>query len=91
MDFSTMVQHWPLHAVVALIAGVVVLLAPRVLNYAVAIYLLVIGALGLLHFFYGQAIRPQTVISLVAGTRPAPSSGAAVLIIPAGGDGTLTR
>jgi len=43
------------------------LLVPRVVNYAVAAYLLLVGALGLLHFLYGHAIRPQTVIALVAG------------------------
>ena len=31
----------------ALIAGVLILLVPRLLNYIVAIYLIVIGALGL--------------------------------------------
>jgi hypothetical protein len=67
MDISSALQNWPLQAVAAIVAGIVVLLAPRVLNYAVAAYLLVIGALGLLHFYYGQAIRPQTVIALVAG------------------------
>ncbi len=67
MDISAVFQQWPLQALVAIVAGMVVLLAPRVLNYAVAAYLLVIGALGLLHFYYGQALRPQTVIALVAG------------------------
>jgi len=67
MDFPTVLQHWPLQAVLAIVAGVVVLLVPRVLNYVVAAYLLVIGALGLLHAFYGQAVRPQAVIALVAG------------------------
>lgn len=67
MDISTLLQNWPLEAVAAIIAGVVVLLAPRVLNYVIAVYLLVVGTLGLLHFLYGHAIRPQTVISLVAG------------------------
>ncbi len=67
MDIPSVLQHWPLQAMAAIIAGVVVLLAPRVLNYAVATYLLVIGALGLLGYLYGQAIRPQTVIALVAG------------------------
>jgi hypothetical protein len=51
----------------AVIAGVVILLAPRVLNYVIAAYLLVVGAMGLLHFIYGQSIRPQTVFALVAG------------------------
>jgi hypothetical protein len=67
MDISTVLQNWPLQATAAIIAGVVVLLAPRILNYAVAAYLLVVGTLGLLHFLYGHAIRPQTVIALVAG------------------------
>ncbi len=33
--------------IVALIAGVLILLIPRLLNYIVAIYLIVIGILGL--------------------------------------------
>ena len=32
---------------VALIAGIVILLAPRTLNYVVAIYLILIGLIGL--------------------------------------------
>ena len=41
--------------VVALIAGILILIIPRLLNYIVAIYLIVIGVLGLfgsgtLHF-----------------------------------------
>jgi len=36
-----------LQPLVALIAGVLILLVPRILNYVVAIYLIVIGALGL--------------------------------------------
>ncbi len=67
MDISTVLQNWPLQAVAAIVAGVVVLLAPRILNYAVAAYLLVVGTLGLLHAYYGHAVRPQTVIALVAG------------------------
>jgi hypothetical protein len=34
--------------VAALIAGIVILLIPRVLNYVVAVYLIVIGVLGLI-------------------------------------------
>ena len=34
--------------VVALIAGILILLAPRLLNYIVAIYLIVFGILGLI-------------------------------------------
>ena len=33
--------------IVALIAGILILLVPRILNYVVAIYLIVIGLLGL--------------------------------------------
>jgi len=36
-----------LQPIVALIAGVLILLMPRILNYIVAIYLIVIGVLGL--------------------------------------------
>jgi len=60
-------QQLPLEAVVAIVAGIVVLLVPRILNYAVATYLLVIGILGVLHFWYGHTVRPQAVAALVAG------------------------
>ena len=33
--------------VAALVAGILILLMPRLLNYIVAIYLIIIGALGL--------------------------------------------
>jgi hypothetical protein len=33
--------------VIALIAGILILVAPRLLNYIVAIYLIIIGLLGL--------------------------------------------
>jgi Protein of unknown function (DUF3096) len=35
--------------IVALIAGILILIMPRLLNYVVAIYLIIIGVLGLLH------------------------------------------
>ena len=34
---------------IALVAGVLILVMPRLLNYVVAIYLIVIGILGLVH------------------------------------------
>lgn len=37
-----------LQPVVALIAGVLILVMPRLLNYVVAIYLIVVGILGLM-------------------------------------------
>ena len=36
-----------LQPVVALVAGILILVVPRLLNYIVAIYLIVIGLLGL--------------------------------------------
>ncbi len=37
-----------LAALIALIAGVLILVMPRLLNYIVAVYLIVVGVLGLL-------------------------------------------
>lgn len=38
----------PLHSsVIALIAGILILIIPRLLNYIVAIYLIVVGLLGI--------------------------------------------
>ena len=37
-----------LQPVVALVAGLLILIMPRLLNYIVAVYLIVIGILGLL-------------------------------------------
>jgi Protein of unknown function (DUF3096) len=41
-----------LNPLVALIAGILILIMPRLLNYVVAIYLIVIGILGLSHHFH---------------------------------------
>jgi hypothetical protein len=41
-----LVSYQPL---VALIAGILILIIPRLLNYIVAIYLIVIGLIGILH------------------------------------------
>ena len=67
MNMPSILQGWPLEAVLAIVAGVVILLVPRVLNYVVAVYLLVIGALGLLQARYGHTVSPQAVIAIVAG------------------------
>ncbi len=45
MNFSN-IPHEPL---VALLAGILILLVPRLLNYVIAIYLIIIGILGLMH------------------------------------------
>ena len=44
MKHSYKVASW---ALIALIAGVLILVAPRILNYVVAIYLILLGVLGL--------------------------------------------
>ncbi len=38
-----------LQPIVALIAGILILIMPRLLNYIVAIYLILVGLLGLVH------------------------------------------
>jgi hypothetical protein len=43
-----MAMYVSLQPLVALIAGILILIMPRLLNYIVAIYLIVIGLLGLL-------------------------------------------
>jgi hypothetical protein len=44
-----MITTIPLQPLVSLIAGILIFLMPSLLNYVVAIYLIVIGVLGLLH------------------------------------------
>jgi hypothetical protein len=43
-----------LQPLVALIAGILILFVPRLLNYIVAIYLIVIGLVGLFGHFGGS-------------------------------------
>ncbi len=43
-----MIGGVPLEPVIAIVAGILILLMPKLLNYVVAIYLIVIGAVGLL-------------------------------------------
>ena len=42
--------HLTIGPVIALIAGILILVMPRLLNFIVAIYLIAIGVLGLLAF-----------------------------------------
>ncbi len=44
-----MMIHLALAPLVALVAGILILVMPRLLNYIVAVYLIVIGILGLVH------------------------------------------
>ena len=39
--------HVALQPLIALIAGILILIVPRLLNYVVAIYLIIVGLLGL--------------------------------------------
>jgi hypothetical protein len=41
-------------AVLALLMGILILVFPRILNYLVAIYLILIGVLGLIPFVTGN-------------------------------------
>ena len=47
--------HLSLGPLVALIAGILILIVPRLLNFIVAIYLIIIGAIGL--FGTGHFLR----------------------------------
>ena len=49
-----MVYHsFLVEPIVALLAGILILLAPRLLNYVVALYLIIIGVIGLApHFIH---------------------------------------
>jgi hypothetical protein len=47
---SNMSIHvYPLQPMAALIAGILILIRPKLLNYIVAIYLILIGIIGLTH------------------------------------------
>jgi hypothetical protein len=39
--------HLAVQPLIALIAGILILIVPRLLNYVVAIYLIIVGLLGL--------------------------------------------
>ncbi len=41
-------MHMSIGPLISLIAGILILMVPRLLNYIVAIYLIVIGLIGLL-------------------------------------------
>ena len=51
-------RHWfsfrspfPVQPVLALVAGVLILVRPKFLNFIVAVYLIIIGLVGLFHLF----------------------------------------
>ncbi|MDX1455001.1 MAG: DUF3096 domain-containing protein [Gammaproteobacteria bacterium] len=45
-----MTLHLELSALVALVAGILIFIRPKLLSYIVAVYLIVIGVLGLLGY-----------------------------------------
>jgi hypothetical protein len=46
-----------LHPIIALVAGILIFIVPRLLNYVVAIYLILIGILGILpHRYCGRSM-----------------------------------
>ena len=49
---------------VALLAGVLILLMPRLLNYIVAIYLIVVGLVGLNGIYHFMLMRPHWVVQV---------------------------
>lgn len=42
------------HAVMSIVAGILILLKPQVLNYVIGIYLIVVGILALSHPYAGR-------------------------------------
>jgi len=41
--------HVELVPLISIIAGILILLMPKLLNYVIAVYLIVIGVLGIIH------------------------------------------
>ena len=46
-----MIMNVALEPILALVVGILILLVPRFLNYFVAVYLIVVGILGLMNHF----------------------------------------
>ncbi|MGH8528702.1 MAG: DUF3096 domain-containing protein [Nevskiales bacterium] len=44
-----MTIHLELVPIISIVAGVAILLQPKLLNYIVALYLIIVGAVGLIH------------------------------------------
>ncbi len=45
--FTAVIQVFHVSSIVSLIAGLLILIQPKILNYIVAFYLIIIGILGL--------------------------------------------
>lgn len=44
-----MTMHFELVPVLSIVAGIVILIMPKILNYVIAVYLIAVGVLGLLN------------------------------------------
>ncbi len=44
-----MTLHLELVPIISIVAGIAILMVPKLLNYIVAIYLIIVGTVGLLH------------------------------------------
>jgi hypothetical protein len=44
---DTIMENLPIQPIIAILAGILILLRPELLNYVVALYLIVIGVLGI--------------------------------------------
>jgi hypothetical protein len=44
-----MTIHLEIIPILSILTGVIILVVPRILNYAVAVYLIAIGVLGMVH------------------------------------------
>jgi hypothetical protein len=49
-ESKAMNVHMEIVPVVSVVAGIVILIVPKILNYVVAAYLILIGVVGILHF-----------------------------------------
>lgn len=67
MTLPEILHAWPLEGLLAILAGIVILLVPRLLNVAIAAYLIAVGLLGLTSFWFGQPLPIRALIALVAG------------------------
>ena len=56
-------MYIPLEPLLALIAGVLILIVPRLLNYVVALYLILTGLYGLMHNYGVQRTAAPAAMS----------------------------
>jgi DUF3096 family protein len=67
--------------VVALIAGILILVIPRLLNYIIALYLIIIGVLGLMGAPHGRVGADAGAVPPAAVHRSVPENTGTVIDI----------